>query len=117
MRKLPSPYSMSPAAASSALAATILPLAMILSATPSVAVPATETMRLPPVMPSGTTSESPCTRWILSASTPSRAEAIWRSAVSWPWPLVWLPTKIVTESSSLNLATAVSGPPPPHFST
>ena len=82
-----------------------------------VAVPATETMRLPPVMPSGTTSESPCTKWIWSASMPSRAEAIWRIAVSWPWPLVWLPTKIVTVLSSLNLAMAVSGGPPPHFST
>ena len=26
-----------------------------------------------------------------SESTPSRAEAIWVLAVSWPWPLVWLP--------------------------
>ena len=47
---------MSAALASSTLAATSLPLAMILSATPSVATPPTAIVRLPPVKPSGTTS-------------------------------------------------------------
>jgi len=42
-------------------------------------------------MPSGVTSESPWTMRMLLESMPSRAEAIWVIAVSWPWPLVWLP--------------------------
>jgi hypothetical protein len=39
-----------------------------------------------------------------SMSMPSRAEAIWLSAVSWPWPLVWLPVTMVMVESSLNCA-------------
>ena len=108
---------MSAALASIAEAATSLPLAMILSATPMVATPATAIVRLPPVKPSGVVSLSPCTIRMLPESTPSRAEAICVIAVSWPWPLVWLPRKSVIVESSLNLATAVSGGPPEHFST
>ena len=68
---------MSAALASITLAATSLPLAMILSATPMVATPATAMVRLPPVIPSGVTSESPWTMRMLLESMPSRAEAIW----------------------------------------
>ena len=56
---------MSAALASSRLAASGLPLAMILSATPMVATPLIAMVRLPPVKPSGTTSLSPCTSLML----------------------------------------------------
>ena len=82
---------MSAALASSTDAATSLPLAMIFSATPMVATPATAMVRLPPVMPSGVTSLSPCTILMRSESMPNLAEAICVIAVSWPWPLLWLP--------------------------
>ncbi len=82
MRKVASAYSMSPTAASIAEAATSLPFSMMLSLTPSTAAPATGIERLPPVMPSGVKSESPCTMRIRSESTPSRADMICVKAVS-----------------------------------
>src|SRR5476649_1463636 len=70
---------MSAALASSMLAASGLPLAMICSATPAVAAPLTATVRLPPVMPSGTTSLSPWTTRMRSMSMPNLAELRARS--------------------------------------
>ena len=61
--------------------------------------------------PACTCRVSPCTTSMFSIGTCSTSAAICASDVTWPWPWLIEPEKIVTRPLELTLTRALSQPP------
>src|SRR3546814_9397850 len=64
-------------------------------------------------MPMGTEPVSPCTISTFSIGTPSVSATSWEKVVSWPWPWLCEPVKMVTEPVGLKRTCADSQRPTP----
>src|SRR3546814_15669704 len=61
----------------------------------------------------GTEPVSPCTISTFSIGTPSVSATSWEKVVSWPWPWLCEPVKMVTEPVGLKRTCADSQRPTP----